>query len=79
MDNTTYERELRRAERVLEDLERELWTAAPAFERLRQVVGAVHPDDVCNKKRVQEGIGRACDELRRMFDDVYSAGTKIPF
>ncbi len=74
--STTLERELRAAERVLERLERELWAAVPVLEHLQQRVG---PDDVCNKNRAREGIGRACEELQRMFDDIYWPDKKIPF
>ena len=76
MDNIALERELRAAERVLARLERELWTALPALERLRQAVG---PDtDAANENRVREGIGRACNELRQMFADVYWPDKKLP-
>jgi hypothetical protein len=79
MEHTTFGREVRAAERVLEKLERELWFAIPAFERFHKAVAEVYPDGVCNKDRVKEGITRAIDELHRMFDDVHSAGVKIPF
>jgi hypothetical protein len=77
MDMKEFERELRAAERVLERLERELWFAVPAFERLQQRVGP--DDDAANENRVREGVARACDELRRMFTDIYWPDKKIPF
>ncbi len=78
MSENALEHELRAADRALKRLERELWTAVPAFERLQQSVGP-DPDDVGNKDRVREGIGRACDELRRMFNDIYWPDKKLPF
>jgi hypothetical protein len=77
MDTDRLEHELKVAERVLKRLERELWTAVPAFERLQQTVGP--DDDAANENRVREGIGRACDELRRMFTDIYWPDKKLPF
>jgi hypothetical protein len=79
MDMITLERELKVADRVLQRLERELWIAAPAFERFQKSVGP-DPDNIDNNKdRVKEGIGRACDELRQMFKDIYWPDKKIPF
>jgi hypothetical protein len=71
-------REVRTAEIKVERLERELWLALPAFERLQRLVG--NPDRGGDtKNRAKEGIARACDELRLMLNDIYWHDKLIPF